>query len=79
MTTASPGAACNTGDPSVPVPEQEGVVGERRQQRPQLRPVDLTRYRRQRPAGPVPCFTGPQAPAEVLLFRSKTPQQGGTQ
>jgi hypothetical protein len=77
MTTASRCAACGEDDPAVAVPEHGVVVCERCRQRLGLRPVDLTRYRRQRPAGPVPCFIGPQTPAEVLRFRSRTPPQDG--
>jgi hypothetical protein len=79
MTTASRCASCGSGDPAAFVSEHGVVVCERCRQRLGLRPVDLTRYRRQRPAGPVPCFIGPQAPAEVILFRSRTQPQDGTQ
>jgi hypothetical protein len=78
MTTASPCASCGQMNPTAVVPEPGVVVCERCRQRLHLRPVDLTRYRRQRPAGPVPCFTGPQVLGKVLRFRSRTPHQGGT-
>ena len=39
--------------------------------------VDLALYRRHRPAGPVPCFTGPQEPAEVLLFSPRERHEAG--
>jgi hypothetical protein len=78
MTTASPCAACGNGDPAALVPEHGEVVCERCRQRLHLRPVDLTRYRRQRPASPVPCFTGPQTPADMLRFRPRPRPEGGT-
>jgi hypothetical protein len=44
-------------------------------QRVRLRPVDLQAYRQHRPAGPVPRFTGPQEPAEVIRFPPRQRQQ----
>jgi hypothetical protein len=79
MTAAAHGASCDRGEAAAPEPDHEVVVCERCRQRLRRRPVDLTRYRRQRPAGPVPCFIGPQAPGEVLPFHSRTRRQGSTQ
>jgi hypothetical protein len=79
MTTASDCASCGSGDPAAPVPEHGVVLCARCRQRLRLRLVDLTRYRRQRPAGPVPSFIGPQTPADVIPFHSQPRRQGATQ
>jgi hypothetical protein len=78
MTAAAHATSCDHGEAAAPEPDHEVVVCERCWQRLPGRPVDLTRYRRQRPAGPVPCFTGPHAPADVLPFRPRPRPEGGT-
>ena len=43
-----------------------------------LRPVDLQVFRQHRPAGPVPRFTGPQEPAEIVPFPPRQRRQAGS-
>jgi hypothetical protein len=43
-----------------------------------LRPVDLQAYRQNRPAGPVPRFTGAQEPAEIVPFPPRQRRQAGS-
>jgi DNA-directed RNA polymerase subunit RPC12/RpoP len=77
VTTSSVCASCGRGDQSdfmhADRPQRCEFCG----QRLRLRLVDLTLYRRQRTAGPVPCFTGPQEPAEVLPFTARERHQAG--
>ena len=71
MTPASVCASCGRGTQGDLKPADGSLLCGSCAQRLQLSLVDLMLYRRQRPAGPVPCFTGPQGPAEVLRFTAR--------
>ena len=71
-------ASCGGGDHDDRITEQGHPLCSRCAQRFRLRPVDLQVYRQCRPAGPVPRFTGPQEPAEVVPFPARRRQQAGS-
>jgi hypothetical protein len=77
MTPSSVCASCGSGDRAYLITELGCPLCGTCEQRFRPRLVDLQAYRRRRPAGPVPCFTGPQEPAEVLPFPSRQRHQAG--
>jgi hypothetical protein len=71
-------ASCGSGDHVARITAQGQPLCDRCAQRFRLSPVDLQAYRLHRPAGPVPRFTGPQEPAEVVPFPPRQRQQAGS-
>ena len=78
MTPSSVCASCGNGDHDDRTTEQGHPLCSRCAQRFRLRPVDLQVYRQRRLAGLVPCFTGPQEPAEVVPFPARQRHQAGS-
>jgi hypothetical protein len=78
MTPSLVCASCGSGDHVSRSTERGHPLCGRCAQRFRRRPVDLQAYRQCRPAGPVPCFTGAQEPAEVVPFPPRPRQQAGS-
>ena len=78
MTPSLVCASCGSGDDVARITTQGQFLCDRCAQRVRLRPVDLQPYRQCRPAGPVPCFTGPQEPGEIVPFPSRQQRQAGS-
>jgi hypothetical protein len=78
MTPSCVCASCGRGDHVSRSTEQGSPLCGRCAPRFRLGPVDLQAYRQHRPAGPVPRFTGPQEPAEVVPFPARHRQQAGS-
>ena len=77
MTPSSVCASCGSGDRADLITELGCPLCGPCEQRFRPRLVDLQAYRRRRPAGPVPRFTGPQEPAEVLIFSPRGRHEAG--
>ena len=71
-------ASCGSGDHVSRRTERGDPLCGRCGPRFRLGPVDLQAYRQHRPAGPVPRFTGPQEPAEVVPFPAQQRHQAGS-
>jgi hypothetical protein len=71
-------ASCGSGDHVARRTTQRHPLCGRCAPRVRRRPVDLQAYRQCRPAGPVPRFTGPQEPAEVVPFPPRQRRQAGS-
>jgi hypothetical protein len=71
-------ASCGSGDHVSRSTAQRHPLCGRCAPRVRRRPVDLQAYRQCRPAGPVPCFTGAQEPAEVVPFPARQLHQAGS-
>ena len=75
MTPSCICASCGCGDHVSRRTEHGQPLCARCAQRVRLGPVDLQTYRQHRPAGPVPRFTGPQEPGDVIRFPPRQWQQ----
>jgi hypothetical protein len=75
MTPSLVCASCGRGEHVSRITAQEQPLCARCAQLFRLRPVDLRVYRQCRPAGPVPCFTRVQEPAEVVPFPARHQRQ----
>jgi hypothetical protein len=78
MTPTCVCASCGSGEHVDGITEQGHPHCGRCARRFGLSPVDLQTYRQRRPAGPVPRFTGPQEPAEVVPFPPRQRHQAGS-